>query len=66
MTPRCLFGPVTRAYAEECLQPFRSSGQCLAFGTEAGLDLTIGLDDAWGAIAARMPAGWSPSMSSFA
>ena len=59
MSLRCLFGPVSAAFADQNLHQLRASGGCLAFGP-AGVDVTVGASDSWEAIAARLPAGWRP------
>ncbi len=58
--PRHLYGPVRRAFADDHLRAFRARGECLAFGPEPGLDLTVGPADSWEEIRARLPAGWEP------
>jgi hypothetical protein len=60
MSQRYLFGPVTRAFAEQNLYQEREAGNCLAFGLTDGPDLTIGLSDAWEDMSARLPSGWLP------
>ena len=42
--PRHLFGPVSRAFADDHLRAFRDRGDCLAFGPEGDVDLTADRD----------------------
>jgi Glycosyl transferases group 1 len=60
MPRRYLFGPVTRAYADQKLHAARQRHECLAFDISDGSDLTIGLGDSWADVCARLPPGWQP------
>src|SRR5262245_56953972 len=60
MSPRYLFGPVTPAFADQTLGALRASGECLAFGPAADVDLDVGPDAPWEQIEARLPEGWRP------
>lgn len=55
---RFLFGPVTRAFADENLAASRAAGVCLTFGRDA--DLPVHPGDTWDDVAARLPPGWRP------
>lgn len=57
---RYLFGPVSRQFAEDNLQPQRQAGYCLAFDDSGDNDLTISPTDSWAGLAARWPSGWQP------
>jgi GT2 family glycosyltransferase len=59
MSRRYLFGPVTRAFADQCLRRQRQAGDCLAFGKD-GPDLTIGPNDSWQTVLGRLPHDWRP------
>src|SRR5205823_2305125 len=54
------FGPVTAAFADENLYRARQAGHCLAFNADGTADVTIGPDDPWDAVLARLPADWRP------
>lgn len=60
MGRRYLFGPVSRHFAEQYLQAERTSGDCLAFGPDAGLDLDIGANDDWHSVCAKLPSDKQP------
>jgi GT2 family glycosyltransferase/tetratricopeptide (TPR) repeat protein len=60
---RCLFGPVSAAFAEQHLSRPRQAGTCLAFNTEGDTDLTIRPEDSWPDVCARFPAGWLPDVA---
>lgn len=55
---RYLFGPVSDAHAEQLLGASLRAGQCLAFDTAGSFP--IDFDEPWEAVAARLPAEWSP------
>ena len=60
MGRRYLFGPVTRAFAEQNLYSQREIGDCLAFDAGGTTDLAIGPADSWEAVRQRLPTGWEP------
>ena len=60
MPRRYLFGPVTRAFADENLSGPRASGQCLAFDAEGMVECAIRPDDSWETFSERLPADWRP------
>jgi hypothetical protein len=60
MPRRYLFGPVSPAFADQCLSKARKDGSCLAFDPDGKTDLAIGPADTWGQVCARLPAGWQP------
>ncbi|MBL8793408.1 MAG: glycosyltransferase family 1 protein, partial [Planctomycetia bacterium] len=63
MPRRYLFGPVTRAFAEQHLRHSREVGECLAFNAAGDLDLTVGPSDTWESITRQFPAGWQPDFA---
>ena len=63
MPLRCLFGPVTAAFAEQHLQNARQSGQCLAFNATGDLDVTIRASDSWDDIVQRLSTDWRPDFA---
>jgi tetratricopeptide (TPR) repeat protein len=63
MAFRYLFGPVSARFADQFLLAHRASGDCLAFDTKPGNDLTIGPRDSWEEVCARFPAGWRPEFA---
>jgi GT2 family glycosyltransferase/tetratricopeptide (TPR) repeat protein len=62
MALRCLFGPVTGAFADQNLNRPRSVGDCLAFGPDGNADLTIKPGDSWEEVRRQLPAGWEPDL----
>jgi hypothetical protein len=60
MPRRYLFGPVTASFADQHLRQARQAGDCLTFGSGAGVDLQTSAGDSWEAMTARFPAGWQP------
>jgi RNA polymerase sigma factor (sigma-70 family) len=60
MSRRYLFGPVSASFADQNLRGPRQEGNCLAFGTAEGPDLTVGPNETWEALCARLPGGWRP------
>ncbi len=60
MPRRCLFGPVTPAFADQHLRRARELGECVTFGTAPGVDVVVQANDDWNTLAARVPAGWQP------
>jgi tetratricopeptide (TPR) repeat protein len=60
MPRRYLFGPVSAAFAEQKLHAARREGDCLAFNAAGDTDLTVGPQDTWEQVAARLPPGWRP------
>jgi glycosyltransferase involved in cell wall biosynthesis/tetratricopeptide (TPR) repeat protein len=60
MSLRYLFGPVSRAYADEYLAEERQAGLCRCFGTEPGLDLRIDAGDRWPDVLEHLSGDWRP------
>ncbi len=60
MALRYLFGPVTGSFADQSLRAQRRSGLCLAFGPDAGADLTVRPTDSWENVRRGFPEGWAP------
>ncbi len=60
MHRRYLFGPVSPAFAQQCLKGPRERKECIAFGLTKGLDLLIRPNETWEAISVRFPSGWQP------
>src|SRR5262245_48707776 len=60
MALKYIFGPVSKAFAEENLAQPRQAGDCLAFNAEGDTDLKISPGDSWPAVSARLPSGWRP------
>jgi len=47
MSLRYLIGPVTTAFANQCLAEERRQGNCLTFHSSEEVDLKISADDSW-------------------
>ncbi|MBV9122980.1 MAG: hypothetical protein JO112_06470, partial [Planctomycetes bacterium] len=60
MLLRYLFGPVTKTLPASNLALARQQGDCLTFGAAGQADLSIGPENSWEAICARLPDGWRP------
>jgi glycosyltransferase involved in cell wall biosynthesis len=62
MSLNYLFGPVSRAFAENDLRLVRQAGNCLTFNAEGDVDLRIAMGDSWADVCTRFPSGWSPDL----
>src|SRR5258708_575841 len=60
MTRRYLFGPVPRTFADESLYEARDAGDCITFDASGSSDVSIGPDDTWESVRAKLPSGWRP------
>ncbi len=59
---RYLVGPVSAEHAARYWLGPRQTGHCLAFQDHSNLDLTVGLEDTWEELLARLPADWRPDL----
>jgi GT2 family glycosyltransferase/predicted Zn-dependent protease len=63
MSPRYLFGPVPKTFADQKLHGPRQSGDCLTFHPDKGEgDVLLRPEDSWDDLLARLPHGWQPDL----
>jgi tetratricopeptide (TPR) repeat protein len=60
MALRYLWGPVSRAFAEEYLPGPYQAGECLTFDHGGETNVRIGLSDSWEEMTQRFRASWQP------